>query len=73
MWSFKPECPGSQGGHRMTQHCLEAMICTIANLVNSTITVTAEVYVMYKPNNMTTFDIIRTNMFVAEVKGLDSV
>lgn len=49
------------------------MICTIANLVNSTITVTAEVYVMYKPNNMTTFDIIRTNMFVAEVKGLDSV
>lgn len=58
----------------MTQHFPEAMICSIANLVISTITVTAEVYGMYNPNNiMTTFDIIRANMFVAEVKGLDPV
>ncbi|XP_004840144.1 malate dehydrogenase, mitochondrial [Heterocephalus glaber] len=59
------------------QHCPEAMICIIANPVNSTIPITAEVFRkhgVYNPNKIfgvTTLDIVRANTFVAELKGLD--
>lgn len=59
------------------QHCPEAMICIIANPVNSTIPITAEVFKkhgVYNPNKIfgvTTLDIVRANTFVAELKGLD--
>uniref|UniRef100_G1T765 Malate dehydrogenase n=1 Tax=Oryctolagus cuniculus TaxID=9986 RepID=G1T765_RABIT len=59
------------------QHCPEAMICIIANPVNSTIPITAEVFKkhgVYNPNRIfgvTTLDIVRANTFVAELKGLD--
>ncbi|XP_021567950.1 malate dehydrogenase, mitochondrial isoform X3 [Carlito syrichta] len=59
------------------QHCPEAMICIIANPVNSTIPITAEVFKkhgVYNPNKVfgvTTLDIVRANTFVAELKGLD--
>ncbi|XP_034031237.1 malate dehydrogenase, mitochondrial [Thalassophryne amazonica] len=58
-------------------HCPEAMICIIANPVNSTIPITAEVLKkrgVYNPNRVfgvTTLDIVRANTFVAELKGLD--
>uniref|UniRef100_A0A2K5PFH6 Malate dehydrogenase n=1 Tax=Cebus imitator TaxID=2715852 RepID=A0A2K5PFH6_CEBIM len=56
------------------QHCPEAMICVIANPVNSTIPITAEVFKKhgaYNPNKIfgvTTLDIVRANTFVAELK-----
>lgn len=59
------------------QHCPEAMVCIIANPVNSTIPITAEVFKkhgVYNPNKIfgvTTLDIVRANTFVAELKGLD--
>uniref|UniRef100_A0A8C2V2X9 Malate dehydrogenase n=1 Tax=Chinchilla lanigera TaxID=34839 RepID=A0A8C2V2X9_CHILA len=52
------------------QHCPEAMICIIANPVNSTIPITAEVFKkhgVYNPNRIfgvTTLDIVRANTFV---------
>ncbi|KAM4048454.1 malate dehydrogenase, mitochondrial [Anomaloglossus baeobatrachus] len=57
--------------------CPEAMICIIANPVNSTIPITAEMFKkhgVYNPNHIfgvTTLDIVRANTFVAELKGLD--
>ncbi|KAK7887101.1 hypothetical protein WMY93_026722 [Mugilogobius chulae] len=59
------------------RHCPEAMICVIANPVNSTIPITSEVmkkHGVYNPNRVfgvTTLDIVRANTFVAELKGLD--
>uniref|UniRef100_A0A2K6PFE3 Malate dehydrogenase n=1 Tax=Rhinopithecus roxellana TaxID=61622 RepID=A0A2K6PFE3_RHIRO len=59
------------------QHCPEAMICIIANPVNSTIPIAAEVFKkhgVYNPSKIfgvTTLDIVRANTFVAELKGLD--
>ncbi|KAL3060586.1 hypothetical protein OYC64_015024 [Pagothenia borchgrevinki] len=59
------------------RNCPEAMICIIANPVNSTIPIASEVmkkYGVYNPNRMfgvTTLDIVRANAFVAELKGLD--
>uniref|UniRef100_G3NRT5 Malate dehydrogenase n=1 Tax=Gasterosteus aculeatus aculeatus TaxID=481459 RepID=G3NRT5_GASAC len=59
------------------RNCPEAMICVIANPVNSTIPITSEVmkkYGVYNPNKVfgvTTLDIVRANAFVAELKGLD--
>ena len=56
------------------QHCPEAMVCIIANPVNSTIPITAEVFKkhgVYNPNKIfgvTTLDIVRANTFVAELK-----
>lgn len=57
--------------------CPEAMICVIANPVNSTIPITSEIFKkhgVYNPNRIfgvTTLDIVRANTFVAELKGLD--
>ncbi|XP_073521536.1 malate dehydrogenase, mitochondrial [Phyllobates terribilis] len=57
--------------------CPEAMICIIANPVNSTIPITSEMFKkhgVYNPNHIfgvTTLDIVRANTFVAELKGLD--
>uniref|UniRef100_A0A3Q1BPC1 Malate dehydrogenase n=1 Tax=Amphiprion ocellaris TaxID=80972 RepID=A0A3Q1BPC1_AMPOC len=59
------------------RNCPEAMICVIANPVNSTIPITSEVmkkHGVYNPNRVfgvTTLDIVRANTFVAELKGLD--
>ncbi|PWS23238.1 malate dehydrogenase, partial [Enterococcus faecium] len=59
------------------RNCPEAMICIIANPVNSTIPITSEVmkkHGVYNPNRVfgvTTLDIVRANAFVAELKGLD--
>ncbi|XP_063312791.1 malate dehydrogenase, mitochondrial [Pelobates fuscus] len=59
------------------KHCPEAMICIIANPVNSTIPITSEIFKkhgVYNPNRIfgvTTLDIVRANTFVAELKGLD--
>ncbi|KAK6473470.1 malate dehydrogenase [Huso huso] len=59
------------------RHCPEAMICVIANPVNSTIPITSEVlkkHGVYNPNRVfgvTTLDIVRANTFVGELKGLD--
>ncbi|MCJ8742152.1 hypothetical protein PDJAM_G00078750 [Pangasius djambal] len=59
------------------RNCPEAMICVIANPVNSTIPITAEVlkkHGVYNPNRVfgvTTLDIVRANTFIAELKGLD--
>ncbi|CAB1352438.1 unnamed protein product [Coregonus sp. 'balchen'] len=61
----------------VARNCPEAMICIIANPVNSTIPITSEVmkkYGVYNPNRVfgvTTLDIVRANTFVAELKGLD--
>ncbi|XP_075051231.1 malate dehydrogenase, mitochondrial [Mixophyes fleayi] len=57
--------------------CPGAMICIIANPVNSTIPITAEIFKkhsVYNPNRIfgvTTLDIVRANTFVAELKQLD--
>uniref|UniRef100_A0A3P8TM14 Malate dehydrogenase n=1 Tax=Amphiprion percula TaxID=161767 RepID=A0A3P8TM14_AMPPE len=54
------------------RNCPEAMICVIANPVNSTIPITSEVmkkHGVYNPNRVfgvTTLDIVRANTFVAE-------
>ncbi|XP_070591248.1 malate dehydrogenase, mitochondrial [Erythrolamprus reginae] len=59
------------------QHCPKALICIIANPVNSTIPITSEIFKkhgVYNPNTIfgvTTLDIVRANTFVAELKGLD--
>ncbi|KAL1784343.1 malate dehydrogenase, mitochondrial [Sigmodon hispidus] len=71
------QLPDCLKGSACAQHCPEAMICIIANLVNSTIPITAEVFkkhAVYNPNKIfgvTTLDIVRANTFVAELKGLD--
>ncbi|CAB1446868.1 unnamed protein product [Pleuronectes platessa] len=59
------------------RNCPEAIVCIIANPVNSTIPITSEImkkYGVYNPNKVfgvTTLDIVRANAFVAELKGLD--
>lgn len=59
------------------RNCPEAVICVIANPVNSTIPIASEVmkkYGVYNPNKVfgvTTLDIVRANAFVADLKGLD--
>ncbi|XP_068614851.1 malate dehydrogenase, mitochondrial [Brachionichthys hirsutus] len=59
------------------RHCPGATICVIANPVNSTIPIAAEVmkkHGVYNPGKVfgvTTLDIVRANTFVAELKGLD--
>nr|UDB72887.1 mitochondrial malate dehydrogenase isoform X1 [Androctonus crassicauda] len=57
--------------------CPKAMICIIANPVNSTVPITSEVFKkhnVYDPNRIfgvTTLDVVRANAFVAEAKSLD--
>lgn len=57
--------------------CPKAMIAIIANPVNSTVPIAAEVLKkagVYDPNRLfgvTTLDVVRANAFVAELKGLD--
>lgn len=59
------------------QACPKAMICIISNPVNSTIPIASEVFKkagVYDPARIlgvTTLDIVRSNTFVAELKGLD--
>lgn len=59
------------------RHCPEAMICVIANPVNSTIPITSEIFKkhgVYNPNKIfgvSTLDVVRANTFIAELKGLD--
>ncbi|KAM7541500.1 hypothetical protein Aperf_G00000044325 [Anoplocephala perfoliata] len=57
--------------------CPEAMICVITNPVNSTVPIAAEILKkegVYNPKRLfgvTTLDVIRSNTFIAEAKGLD--
>ncbi|VDM24029.1 unnamed protein product [Hydatigera taeniaeformis] len=59
------------------KYCADAMICIITNPVNSTVPIAAEMLKKegaYNPKNLfgvTTLDIIRSNTFIAETKGLD--
>ncbi|KAM3185552.1 malate DEHYDROGENASE, NAD-dependent [Hymenolepis weldensis] len=59
------------------KYCPEAMICIITNPVNSTVPIAAEILKKegaYNPKRLfgvTTLDIIRSNTFIAEAKGLD--
>ena len=57
--------------------CPEALICIISNPVNSTVPIAAEilkkhqVFSAKRVLGVTTLDIVRSNAFVAELKGLD--
>lgn len=57
--------------------CPEALICIISNPVNSTVPIAAEVmkkHGVYSPSKVlgvSTLDIVRSNTFVSELKGLD--
>jgi len=57
--------------------CPKAMICIIANPVNSTVPIAAKVlekHGVFDPKRLfgvTTLDVVRSNAFVAELKGLD--
>lgn len=59
------------------QVCPKAMICIIANPVNSTIPIASEVFKkrnVYDPHRIfgvTTLDVVRANTFIAEAKKLD--
>jgi len=59
------------------RNCPKAMVCIIANPVNSTVPIASEVYKkhgVYDPNRIfgvTTLDIVRANTFIAEGKGLE--
>ncbi|XP_035218929.1 malate dehydrogenase, mitochondrial-like [Stegodyphus dumicola] len=58
--------------------CPQAMICIIANPVNSTVPITAEVFKKHnvfdpkKIFGVTTLDVVRANAFIAEAKVLVS-
>lgn len=58
-------------------YCPEAMICIITNPVNSTVPIASEVLKQkgcYDPKRVfgvTTLDVVRSNTFIAELKGLD--
>ncbi|CAH8540903.1 unnamed protein product [Dicrocoelium dendriticum] len=58
-------------------NCPKAMICIITNPVNSTVPIAAEVlkhYGVFDPKRLfgvTTLDVVRSNTFIAEAKGLD--
>jgi len=56
--------------------CPKAMLCIISNPVNSTVPIAAEVYKKAGVDasrifGVTTLDIVRSNAFIAELKGLD--
>ena len=57
--------------------CPEALLCIISNPVNSTVPIAAEIlkkYNCYSPKRVigvSTLDVVRSNAFVAELKGLD--
>merc|ERR1739844_825179 len=57
--------------------CPEAVIAIISNPVNSTVPIASEIYKkagVYNPNKIfgvTTLDIVRSNAFIAALKGLD--
>jgi len=59
------------------KNCPKAMVCIIANPVNSTVPIASEVYKkhgVYDPKRIfgvTTLDIVRANTFIAEGKGLE--
>jgi malate dehydrogenase len=62
----------------VAKHCPNAVINIISNPVNSTVPITAEVlkaagvYDPRKVMGVTTLDIVRSNTFVAEAKGLST-
>jgi malate dehydrogenase len=57
--------------------CPDAMICIIANPVNSTVPITCEIFKAAGVLNpakifgVTTLDVVRANTFIGELKGLD--
>jgi len=57
--------------------CPEALVCIISNPVNSTVPIAAEVlkkHGVFNPNRVlgvSTLDVVRSNTFIAELKGLD--
>ncbi|ELT94561.1 hypothetical protein CAPTEDRAFT_159451 [Capitella teleta] len=57
--------------------CPDAMLCIITNPVNSTVPIASEVYKQEGVYNhkkifgVTTLDVVRSNTFIAEAKGLD--
>lgn len=59
------------------ENCPEAMLCIIANPVNSTVPIASEVYKkagVYNPKKIfgvTSLDVVRANTFIAEAKNLD--
>eukprot|EP00918_Siedleckia_nematoides_P018933 GHVU01040413.1.p1 GENE.GHVU01040413.1~~GHVU01040413.1.p1 ORF type:complete len:338 (+),score=35.97 GHVU01040413.1:113-1126(+) len=59
------------------QVCPKAIICIISNPVNSTVPIASEIFKkrgVYDPNRIfgvTTLDVVRSNTFIAEAKGLD--
>uniref|UniRef100_UPI00358F46E8 malate dehydrogenase, mitochondrial n=1 Tax=Myxine glutinosa TaxID=7769 RepID=UPI00358F46E8 len=58
-------------------HCPTAMMCIIANPVNSTVPIAAEIlkrHGVFDPQRLfgvTTLDVVRANAFIAEIKGVD--
>ncbi|XP_064612154.1 malate dehydrogenase, mitochondrial-like isoform X2 [Liolophura sinensis] len=60
-----------------TEFCPDAMIGIVTNPVNSTVPIASEVFKknkVYDPNRIfgvTTLDVVRSNTFIAEAKGLD--
>lgn len=63
--------------HSVSINCPKAMICIITNPVNSTVPIAAEILKrngVFDPKRLfgvTTLDIVRSNTFIAETKGLD--
>lgn len=59
------------------EHCPEAFICIISNPVNSTVPIACEMFKKAGKDNVnrifgvTTLDVVRSNAFIAEAKGLD--
>ncbi|KER18174.1 hypothetical protein T265_16243, partial [Opisthorchis viverrini] len=67
----------AQLAHACALNCPKAMICVVTNPVNSTVPIAAEImrrHGVFDPQRLfgvTTLDIIRSNTFIAEAKGLD--
>ncbi|KAF5395445.1 Mitochondrial malate dehydrogenase 2 [Paragonimus heterotremus] len=63
--------------HACALNCPKAMICIITNPVNSTVPIAAEILKrngVFDPKRLfgvTTLDVVRSNTFIAEAKGLD--
>jgi malate dehydrogenase len=59
------------------KYCPTAMICIISNPVNSTVPIASEVFKLHKVYDpkrifgVTTLDIVRSNTFISQAKGLD--
>lgn len=59
------------------EYCPEAMLCIISNPVNSTVPIASEVYKkkhVYNPARIfgvSTLDVVRSNTFISDKKGLD--